>query len=116
MEIGTRNGDGMACFAQVASRSIAVEIVPSYCDWLRTLSIREQNRTGGRGFEVLCQDYRSLDLSAIEVFTWWMVGGKWAVGGGTAAVCGELQPFDWLLGSGPSNARATVQHFGGHPS
>ena len=31
VEIGTRNGDGMACFAHVAKRALAVEIFQPYC-------------------------------------------------------------------------------------
>ena len=31
VEIGTRNGDGMSCFAQVASKATAIEMDKKYC-------------------------------------------------------------------------------------
>ena len=37
-EIGTRNGDGMACFAHVAKTAAAYEIAPRYCEKLRSRS------------------------------------------------------------------------------
>ena len=38
VEIGTRNGDGMACFAQVAKSAVAIEFDKTYCDILRKRS------------------------------------------------------------------------------
>ena len=40
VEIGTRNGDGMACFAQTARAAIAVEIDRHYCEILRKRAAR----------------------------------------------------------------------------
>ena len=47
VEIGTRNGDGFACFARVARSALAVEASKPYCDKLRA-----------RGFAVVCSKYQ----------------------------------------------------------
>ena len=36
IEIGTRGGDGMQCFARVAKTAIAIELRPHYCELLRS--------------------------------------------------------------------------------
>ena len=43
VEIGTRNGDGMHCFAQVAHNATAIEIDKAYCRLLekRSLELRD---------------------------------------------------------------------------
>lgn len=65
VEIGTRNGDGMACFAQFASLASAIEYDKKYCKKL------EERSTGGRlQFEVQCQDFNVADLDA-DFITWW---------------------------------------------
>ena len=58
VEIGTRNGDGMACFARVAKTATAVELSPPYCAKLRERS-QIVERESGRGFRVVCSDYRT---------------------------------------------------------
>ena len=72
VEIGTRSGDGMACFAQVAAKSIAVEMDPPAC---RRLQERSQalGASGNRTFEIKCAAYQQLSLDA-DVFTWWFGG------------------------------------------
>ena len=57
VEIGTRQGDGIACFSQVATKASAVEINQAYC---RKLEQRSQSMvaSGSHGFEVICHDYR----------------------------------------------------------
>ena len=40
VEIGTRNGDGMDCFARVAHSAVAIEVDATYC-----LKLRERART-----------------------------------------------------------------------
>jgi len=69
VEIGTRNGDGISCFAQVARRATAIELSPAYCKKLRERSGRLHNSTG-RHFAVDCRSYRNADLDA-DVITWW---------------------------------------------
>ena len=72
VEIGTRNGDGMACFAQAASSATAVELEPSYCAQLRARSASLLERTRSN-FSVLCSDYRKAKHGELDgdVFTWW---------------------------------------------
>jgi len=68
VEIGTRNGDGMACFARAAKSAVAVEMDADYCRKLeqRALAIGD----GRAAFTVRCDRYQSLALDA-DVFTWW---------------------------------------------
>lgn len=69
VEIGTRNGDGMACFALHAKRATAVEYAPEYCATLRTRSAAMEAEHAG-SFGVSCSDYRMVSLDA-DVVTWW---------------------------------------------
>ena len=69
VEIGTRSGDGMACFAQVAKSAIAVEMDPPACKNLAERS-RLLGEKGNRTFAIECQAYQKLTLDA-DVFTWW---------------------------------------------
>ena len=68
IEIGTRGGDGMQCFARVAKTATAIELRPHYCELLR---LRAQALP--RPFSVECQDYRKTErpLDA-DVFLFWM--------------------------------------------
>ena len=59
VEIGTRNGDGMACFAQHARRSIAIEMAPDYCRKLEQRSAALRAATG--------HNYRIVQLYAAGV-------------------------------------------------
>ena len=72
VEIGTRNGDGMACFAQAAGSATAVELEPPYCAQLRARSASLLQRTRSN-FSVLCSDYRRAKHGELDgdVFTWW---------------------------------------------
>lgn len=70
VEVGTRNGDGMACFAQVASSAIAVELAAAYCSKLQVRAAELQNATG-HTFSVMCKDYRTAPGLDADVFTWW---------------------------------------------
>ena len=66
VEIGTRNGDGMACFSQHTRNATAIELDKKYCEALRQRS-EALRQAGGRGFKVLCSDYRKaahLDVRA----------------------------------------------------
>ena len=98
VEIGTRNGDGMACFAQVAKSAVAIEFDKPYCDILRKRSAelsappeqnilqpevmewldknvphhkppRRQKLTGN--FSVVCADYRTSGALDADIITWW---------------------------------------------
>ena len=69
VELGTRNGDGMLCFAQVARRARAVEYSPQYCEKLRARAAA-MLAIGGHGFEVACEDYRTASLDG-DAITWW---------------------------------------------
>ena len=69
VEIGTRNGDGMACFSLVARSAIAVEKDPKYCQKLEERSKALRGK-GANGFDVKCSGYQEATLDA-DVFTWW---------------------------------------------
>lgn len=70
IEIGTRNGDGMACFCQHTLKATAIELATNYCTVLRQRS-EALKQAGGRGFEVLCSDYRKVPNLDADIFTWW---------------------------------------------
>ena len=63
VEIGTRTGDGMACFSQVARRAIAIEMDEGYCRHL-------ENRSHGT-FEVICKRAEDTVFDA-DIITWWV--------------------------------------------
>lgn len=69
VEIGTRHGDGMACFARFARTAFAIEKDPKYCAILR----RRSNNNDGAHFKVACQGYEELHLDA-DYYTWWTQG------------------------------------------
>ena len=70
VEIGTRNGDGMACFARATKSAVAVEMDPAYC---KKLEQRAVVIGGGAGpaFSVRCDRYQNVKLDDADVFTWW---------------------------------------------
>lgn len=61
-EIGTRNGDGMACFSQFARSAVAIEMQPEYCEKLR--------RRSQGNFSVVCDMYQR-SIPDADVYTWW---------------------------------------------
>lgn len=65
VEIGTRNGDGMTCFAKFAASASAVEYDEKYCKKLERRATRERVP-----FEIQCQDFNLADLDA-DFITWW---------------------------------------------
>ena len=69
VEIGTRSGDGMACFSQVARTAAAIEMDPMACKNLVERS-RLLGERGRRSFTIKCEAYQKLSLDA-DVFTWW---------------------------------------------
>ena len=68
VEIGTRMGDAIACFALVARSAVAVELMPKYCKALANRTSRANIRTGS--FRIACGDYRNASLDA-DYITWW---------------------------------------------
>lgn len=70
VEIGTRNGDGMSCFAVGAHQATAVEISPHYCRRLEARAQRLWASGLNHTFSVVCSDYRAARLDA-DIFTWW---------------------------------------------
>ena len=69
VEIGTRNGDGMRCFARTARSAVAIELESRYCTELR-LHSRNMTAAGVGGFRVHCQDYRRGTPDA-DFYTLW---------------------------------------------
>jgi hypothetical protein len=70
VEIGTRNGDGLACIAQTATKAYAIEAARPYCAKLRERS-KTLVESGGRGFSVLCSRYQQSAMVDADVYTWW---------------------------------------------
>ena len=69
VEIGTRNGDGIDCFARLARTATAVELDPTYCTLLRTRASSLAS-SHNSSFAVRCGDYRNASLDA-DAITWW---------------------------------------------
>ena len=71
IEIGTRNGDGMECYARVARHAVAIEIDRSYCPTLMTRSAQMQRLKTGHGhghrnFTVRCESYEATPMAVFE--------------------------------------------------
>jgi hypothetical protein len=81
LEIGSRNGDGVSCFAQAAKAASVIESASSYCRSLekRAASLRQ---LGKKDFAIECGFFpaacntQPFLCSYAEVFTWWMLGGQ----------------------------------------
>ena len=77
VEIGTRNGDGMQCFAQVAKRAVAIEMDRQYCTMLSVR--RKKLRQHGLGdYDILCDKYEDVPVatfSSADYIHWWLGGG-----------------------------------------
>ena len=69
VEIGTRNGDGIDCFAQVARSARAIELSKPYCEKLRSRA-SALGAMGKRSFSVSCSGYEQASLDA-DFITWW---------------------------------------------
>ena len=72
VEIGTRNGDGMRCFARGTRSAVAIELNQQYCAVLRQHA-QNMSAAGLGGFRVHCQDYRRGTPDA-DYYTWWEQG------------------------------------------
>ena len=80
VEIGTRNGDGMACFARVAMHAKAVEIDEEACHKLHNRSIalgREIGGTPEEAFSVICGGYSQLHARPRRRPPWWQFPSLW---------------------------------------
>jgi len=78
IEIGSRNGDGISCFAQTAKQATAIEADRSYCDFLRRRSASLPNNAR---FQVVCSFFdgqagkpSTETLKEADFVTWWMNG------------------------------------------
>ena len=70
LEIGTRNGDGIACFAQVARSAVAAEINKRYCTVLERRA-KKLTDEGNHSFSVVCDDYCSAARLDADLISWW---------------------------------------------
>ena len=68
IEIGTRGGDGITCYAQLTRPATAIELSERYCKALERRSIALQRPAA---FNVTCQDYRQAATLDADVVTWW---------------------------------------------
>jgi hypothetical protein len=63
-EVGTRNGDILACVSSFSRKAISAEINEEYCHKLK-----------GRGLDVVCEDFTKLNLTDLpefpHIFFWW---------------------------------------------
>ena len=62
-EVGTRSGDGAACFAQVARSFMAMEADPKWCEKL-------SRRLKAGNVTIVCKKYQEGTPDA-DVYTWW---------------------------------------------
>ena len=79
VEIGTRRGDGVACWTHAAAAMTAVEHERAYCSKLeeRAQSLRD---AGSRPFRVMCGRVQDIVGEWVtngttvdaDLFTWWM--------------------------------------------
>lgn len=67
IELGTRNGDGISCFAQFASSAIAIEYDKTYC-----ARLEERARLHNPPFwSVQCVDAFKYENFDADIITWW---------------------------------------------
>lgn len=70
VEIGTRNGDGIACYAHVARSAKAIEYRQSSCQKLKIRNATLFNHTG-KHFRIACSDYRLAGALDADFIVWW---------------------------------------------
>lgn len=77
VEIGTRNGDSIMCFAQFASSATAIEFDAKYCEKLRRRSesgVASTNETARKLlFATRCARFQDVYVDG-DYFTWWSEG------------------------------------------
>ena len=90
VEFGTRNGDGMECFARFASSAVAIELDANYCTILELRAVPRGTQRSTRlrrwlyshdappfdrrgGFNVRCSRYQDVVIDA-DYYTWWSQG------------------------------------------
>ena len=59
VEIGTRRGDGIQCFAKFATATTAIEMDTNYCAFLEK-----------RGIRTVCKAFQQVYIDA-DFYTWW---------------------------------------------
>ena len=69
VEVGTRNGDGINCFARVTKSAVAVELDAEYCRKLRARAKRLRDEGAG-DYAVVCRRYEDGTPDG-DVFTRW---------------------------------------------
>eukprot|EP00746_Dinoflagellata_sp_MGD_P002347 gnl/MRDRNA2_/MRDRNA2_104556_c0_seq1.p1 gnl/MRDRNA2_/MRDRNA2_104556_c0~~gnl/MRDRNA2_/MRDRNA2_104556_c0_seq1.p1 ORF type:complete len:243 (+),score=37.03 gnl/MRDRNA2_/MRDRNA2_104556_c0_seq1:168-896(+) len=69
VEVGTRNGDGMNCFARVTRSAIAIELDPTYCRLLqqRSTVLYAAMKVG---YKVICNKFPKVAPDG-DIYTWW---------------------------------------------
>ena len=93
VEIGTRSGDTVNCYAQIANRTVAIEMNRNYCKVLRsrreelknTTRSTIQSATGltstnleGASYGIVCSRYQSAPNETwkdVDYVFWWIEGG-----------------------------------------
>lgn len=70
VEIGTRNGDGMECYAHVAKSAKAIEHQTQYCRRLRLRNSTLFNASQ-KHFDVSCKDYRVAGVLDADYVLFW---------------------------------------------
>ncbi len=70
VEVGTRSGDGMNCFARTASEAYAIEAVPAYCEALEARAARLR-ASGAGNYTVACGKFPEIALPDADYYTWW---------------------------------------------
>lgn len=70
VEIGTRNGDAIACFAQTARSVVGIEKEAHYCRRL-VQRAQQMHRAGTGSFRIVCDNYERVTLPTADVYTWW---------------------------------------------
>ena len=70
VEIGTRHGDDVECYAHSAAHMRAVEYDQKYCE---KLLLRNETlfQRSGHWFTVQCQNYRDAGTLDADIITWW---------------------------------------------
>lgn len=70
VEIGTRHGDDVECYAHSAAHMRAVEYDQKYCE---KLLLRNETlfRRNGHWFTVQCQNFRDAGTLDADIITWW---------------------------------------------
>ena len=76
VEVGTRNGDSITCFAHAAKSATGIEMVQDYCKQLDIRSAKLK-AAGGKGFRVECSMFQQAkSLGDADYITFWLGGDR----------------------------------------